>query len=47
MKNGDIYTKGLKSKKGSNIQLTQKIDYRAIYGRLKAICILYSILVNV
>ena len=47
MKNGDIYTKGLKSKKGINVCLTLKIDYRAIYGRQKAMYILYSILSNV
>ena len=47
MKNGDIYTKGLKSKKGINVWLTQKIDLKGIYVRQKAIYILYSILYNV
>ena len=47
MKNGDIDTKGLKSKKGINIQLNQKIDSRGIYVRQNGIYILYNILSNV
>ena len=30
MKNGDIDTKGRKTKKGINVQLTQKIDLKGV-----------------
>ena len=47
MKKADIYTTGLKLKKGINVWIELKIDFKGIYGCYNAICILYSILYNV